>query len=270
MGLGQDVAQLQSLRVGRLTILSNHPVLDQVARDIAAGVDPLALPDRDIRLFVGSHRKFHTALFGPGLRIGLQTEHFFDDAGAAMWRRQRRWRTLQQVLRFHVVLDLSPANRPLYTWLPAALQRRVVFGAHIFPSHPVAAQPGQHPWFVFYGEVNARRASVLASLTPGTCAVLPKGTYGPGLDAAIKASAGVANVHFNDGTYTEYPRLLSAYLAGKPFVSETLGAGLVAGQDYGCLGTPIGPQDADRIFATFRDGFAARHRLTDLLRKLAR
>ena len=39
------------ITINRLTILSSHPILDQVAADIAKGIEVEALPDKDIVVY---------------------------------------------------------------------------------------------------------------------------------------------------------------------------------------------------------------------------
>lgn len=108
----------------------------------------------------------------------------------------------------------------------------------------------------------------LAGLPKDHCDLLSE-TYGTDLHKAICDSRGVVNIHFADGIYTEYPRLLSSYLAGKPVLSEKLGAELVEGRDYGTLGQDHTDHQLRTIFSSFCSGFAARHRLTDFLRRIA-
>ncbi|MDF3854695.1 hypothetical protein ACDP63_14375 [Paracoccus sp. P2] len=254
-------------KLGSLTVFSNHPVLDQFARDMLAGIRAENLPAARINLYVGIHRKFGPALFRRGLRLGLQTEHYFDENGRTMWRKPRPRRLLKQLLFYHLILDLSPANAPYYRWLPRFLRRRVLFGPHVFPCRPVPYRAGQRPP-VFFGAINDRRAKILAGLPKDHCDLLSE-TYGTDLHKAICDSRGVVNIHFADGIYTEYPRLLSSYLAGKPVLSEKLGAELVEGRDYGTLGQDHTDHQLRTIFSSFCSGFAARHRLTDFLRRIA-
>ena len=47
-----------NISINRLTIFSCHPILDQVAADIAKGIDVEALPDKDIVVCIGAHKRF--------------------------------------------------------------------------------------------------------------------------------------------------------------------------------------------------------------------
>lgn len=259
---------LQHLKVGTLSIISNHLVLNQVARDIFSGIDEASLPSKKISLYIGAHRKFGQALSTSDMRIGVQTEHYFDDSGLPMWRRQRRWRTIQQCLRYDAILDLSIANKPHYAWLPRFLREKVIYGPHIFPCHPAQYHRGTQEELVFFGSVNDRRAALLENLPQGYVSVLDD-KFGCDLTEAISQSSGVLNLHYVDRVYTEYPRLLSSYVSGKTFISERLSSDLLAGTDYGLIGTHYTDEELESIFRRFRDGFAAGHKISDFINRIA-
>lgn len=259
------MADCERFRLGRLTLVSNHPVLDQLARDMLAGVDPEQLPDRDICLYVGIHRNYKIDLFDHQFRVGMQTEQYFDENERPL-RGPERFRTLlKYMLLFDVILDLSIANRPRYSRLPGWMRRKVHFGPHIFPSRPVSYRPGLKMQASFFGWVNERRSEILHALPPDYYQLLPEHTYGAKLFDAIATSSGVLNVHFLEGIYSEYPRLLTAYIAGKPFISERLSRDVLHEIEYAVIGREYTPEQLGSIFTAFRDGFAARHKLTDFL-----
>lgn len=260
---------LQCLKVGTLSIISNHPVLNQVARDIFSGIDEASLHRKNISLYIGTHRKFGRALSTRDFKIGLQTEHYFDDAGQAMWRRQRHWRTIQQCLRYDAILDLSIANKPHYAWLPKFLREKVTYGPYIFPCHPVNYCKGTQSELVFFGSINERRASLLEKLPEGYVAVLGD-KFGGELRKAILQSRGVLNLHYVDRIYTEYPRLLSCYLSGKVFFSEKLSRDLQAGIDYGLIDRKYTDEDIECIYQRFKYGFAYRHKVVDFINRIAK
>lgn len=262
------MAKLQELRIGSLSLLSGHPVLDQFARDLAAGVDPENLPSKPVTVYVGLHRKYGLRRLRRGKRVVLQTEHYFDADGQPMWRRMKRWRTFLAVLLAHHVLDLSVANRPHYDFLPAPLRRRVRFGPHVFPCHQPPHQPGQTPAFLFFGELNARRQALIDALPAGMAQLAPHGTFGEDLQRLVTDASGILNLHFVDGRYSEIPRLLSACLAGKPVMSEPLGDGLVAGREYLALGQAASAETARNIHHGFWVHFAERHGFARYLRGL--
>jgi len=258
-----DLMAVKVLKLASLRVFSKHPVLDQFASDMVSGIDPRNLPTKRINLYIGVHRSYGLALFRRGVRIGVQTEHYFDENGTVMWARHSRAAAIKNLILYHRILDLSPANHKFYQRLPGFLRRRVIYGPYIFPCHPVEHQPGTGS-FVFYGGQNDRRDRALSSLPDGYCKALFK-VYGAPLSTEISKSKGVVNIHITDGIYTEYPRLLSAYIHGKPLISEALSSDLVAGVDYGEIGKPYSPCDLRNIFTDFRESYALRYRLTDFL-----
>ena len=266
--MGFFMARLQKLRLSTLTVLSDHPVLNQVAQDLLTGVDPAELPRRKIRVFIGLHRKYGLHYLRPGAKISLQTEHYFDADGRAMWRKMKRWRTFRAALFSHCILDLSAANAPHYDFLPGFLRRRVHFGPHIFPSHQPGFTPGQVPGFLFYGEVNDRRQALLDALPEGTARLAPPQSFGADLQRLILAADGVLNLHYAEGRYSEMPRLLSACLAGKAVMSERLGPELEMGRDYLAPGPLPRAEEIRGIYEGFWKNFAALHSFTAFLRRV--
>lgn len=203
---------------GKLRIISRHPVLDQVAIDISENIsDPetMALP---VNVYVGAHkfRKKHILKNGYNLRI--QTEHFFDQSGRTMWRKQSKLRILRHVLLYDRILDLFEHNRAAYQWLPSRLRSKVDFGPYIFPNAKIDYSGHSIDKVVFYGSVNQRRSQKLASIPDGLVHCVDSGTFGDPLNQTIKNHLAVLNVHFSEGVYTEYPRILSAYLRGKTVI----------------------------------------------------
>lgn len=250
------------IKLHRLVLLSCHPVLDQVAQDIARGVAPEALPELDIVVCVGAHKRFKGLRRRTGIKVCIQTEHFFDANGKPLWRKRRWGRILTNLLMCDHLLDLSPYNEPAYRWMPRWLRKNVVFGPKIFPSKPVNQSHGNGK-AVFYGALNKRREAQLSAHDDYT--TLGKDVFGPALDVAIAQASAVLNVHFSEGVYTEYPRLLSAYLAGKPLVSEGLSPELIAGRHYLALGVPLNTDALASVFDNFSAEFAAKNRFTDFL-----
>lgn len=260
--------QLRTEKIRRLTLFSRHPVLDQVAEDIARGVDPEQLPDMDINVYVGIHKRYGRAMWRPGFKIGIQTEHYFDAEGRKLWRCGKRWRLLKDLLIYDRILDLSPANKVNYTWLPKFLLKRIVFGPFIFPSNPIDFFPASNSRLAFFGCINERRRDILTSLPADSIHILPDESFGSILSETIRQYNAVLNIHYNDGKFSEFPRLLFAYLEGKVVVSEELGAELKAGIHYVKLNEYDRCQDLQPIFCAFRDEFAARYRFTDFLRNI--
>ncbi len=251
------------IKINRLILLSNHPVLDQLAEDIAAGVLPEALPLRDIVVCIGAHKRFPGLMKRSAFKICLQTEHIFDANAQPLWFKPRRWiRLVTNLFICNFLLDLSPHNKRAYRWLPSSLRKKIIFGPKIFPSKPVSYSPGNGK-FVFYGALNDRRKALLNGNESFT--VLDNGAYGAQLVRKIAEASAVLNVHFASGVYTEYPRLLSAYLAGKPLISEMLSHELEPGRHYLLFGETIKVEEMKYIFEKFSEEFALNNRFTDFL-----
>ncbi len=258
---------MQEITKGNLRFYSRHPTLDQVAHDIAHGIsDPktLALP---VNIYVGTQKFRRTHLRRPGHHLGLQTEHFFDETGRQMWRRQKWFRTLRNAVMYDRILDLSTFNRPNYQWLPKPLLSKIDFGPFIFPKGSFAFTPCTIPKALFYGYVNDRRATLLNEIAPDLVDLAPLDTFGTALERAIQDHMAVLNIHFTDGIYTEYPRLLSAYLQGKAIISEKLGSDLHPGRHYVPLEHISQTDRYAAIFKNFDQDFAQRHTLDAYLQR---
>jgi len=260
--LAAEVAQ------GDVVLCAHHPILRDLAATLAgAGFN---LPrGRAIEVLVGAH-DFARGRAPGRLRIALQTEQLADARGSPLWA-ARLGRELGGMLgRCDAVIDLSPFNAPAYDRLPAADRARVVFGPFIFPDHAPAFDPGTGPELVFFGAINPRRAAALERIAARRpVRVLPPGTFGAALMAALAPAAGVLNLHYAEGTYTEAPRLLTALLAGKPVYSEPLAPPLEVGRHY--LAPDAAACDATRAaaFAALRDEVAAAFRFSDGLARAA-
>ena len=263
------MGKLQKLRLGRLTVLSCHPVLDQVARDLVAGLRVDSLPDTRITVYVGLHRKFGIHRFRLGKRVAIQTEHYFDADGRKMWRKMKRWRTLIAAILNHRIMDLSASNHPHYDFLPAILRQRVSFGPEIFPCAPPEFRPGTDGSFLFFGEINERRRLLIMAQPSGMVDVARPGTFSDDLQHLMARASGILNLHYAEGRYSEMPRLLAACLAGKVIMSEPLGDELVQGRDYLALGHYPSENQARMVFENFWRNFAIHHRFSDFLRNVA-
>lgn len=238
---------------GRLTMLSRHDTLDQLARDMLDGLPRDFQPRRRVCVIVGTHSDFRYLPLWPGFRVGIQTEQFLDADGTPLWGQHKRKMArnlLATLRRLDVMLDINPANEPWYdaAGLPARERAKLRFGPAIFPSEPRLRVPGQGD--LFFGNVNDRRRTVLDGLAHRAVEVVPAGVYGDALAARLRAADTVLNIHFAEGTYTEAPRLLTAYLAGKPVLSELLAPPFVAGEHYLPL-TDTGTLDLDQVHAAF-------------------
>ncbi|MGB1234748.1 MAG: hypothetical protein ACPG5U_03320 [Planktomarina sp.] len=244
-------------------LFSRHPVLSQLAKDIASGIaDPrvLSLP---IDIYVGIH-SFKWFRVRPGrYSIGLQAEHYFDVTGRIVQPGPKRSKVLSSALVFNRILDLSVGNQPVYDWLPAKLKSKIDFGPHIFPKHDISFDVHNSPDLAFFGALNDRRAKVIAS-SSSPVRQASNQIYGKDLTNFIKSCRAVLNVHYLDGIYTEYPRLLTAYLEGKVIVSDQLEL-LRAKQHYIPVEDISDPKFDGNIFDQFKREIAQTHTFEDYL-----
>ena len=248
---------LQIQRNGKVQFLSKHPTVDQLAREISVGLDPAFLPQHSrVLIYVGVHKRFGLDFFRPGFKVAVQTEQFLDQAGNSLWGQRKKnlknniFRALQ---RADVFLDINPQNMPFYDsfTLTQSQRRKLHFGPHIFPQVASRFNPGISPKYAFFGGVKERRKMVLETVQNVDIALIPEGTYGDELYQHISQSKGVANIHFEQGIYTESPRLLTAYLNGKVVLSEELAAPFVSGVHYIPLDDAAVDWDHKAIFERF-------------------
>lgn len=216
-----------------LTLVATHPVLQDVAHDLLRSWGAAGALARPVVLHVGAHRSERLPDLEGALQIGIQTEQMYDEGGHKLWKAFGKARLSRMVQQFDIVLDLSGANAPAYDLLPPEERAKIRFGPWIFPTDPPPPRVPGHG-LLFVGAVNDRRALALAAL--GDLAVrVPDGTFGPAVAAALEEAGGLLNLHYEDGVYSEYPRLLKAVLAGRAVWSERLAAPLVEGVHYFAL-----------------------------------
>lgn len=229
---------LNKTRQKRVDFISTQPALmdfcDDLRRSLQHSEEAL---NSNIKLLVGLHKRPPMRFYLPGFKLGIQTEQLVDDNGHVMWGSKKK--SLNRIRRAlkscDAILDLSESNRPVYESLLGykANQCELFFGPHIFPDRAVELDSVSSGKVIFFGTVKkSRRADVLESLNPAKFQILPEGTFGYDLKKHISSCSAILNVHFQDGVYTESPRLLSAYLSGKPFVSEALGRPFEKGIHY--------------------------------------
>jgi hypothetical protein len=251
-------------RNGGLRFVARHPILSEIA-DQLASFDLGDLVARHAAIYVGAH-SFTKRLLPPGFKIGLQTEHFYDQTGAKLWGLPSRAAILRWALQYDILLDVSPLNAPAYEFLPGSLRRKIKFGPHLFPD-TLPAYAGSSGDLIFFGAMNDRRRAEIAKLGQlQSLQVLPYGTHGQALQAQITRAGGIVNLHFSAGVYSEYPRLLTAALAGKAVWSDPLAQPLICGQHYFALTDRPSLAEQSAVYDRFCSAFAAKHRLSDFLR----
>lgn len=219
---------------GNITFLSKHPVLHQVSRDILQGISPdFDFPEK-LTVYCGIHKKFGLQFLRRGKKLGIQSEHFVDQSGNILWKMEKVFPFVKRNFhRFDRVLDLNKNNDCVYENHAFEDREKITFGPYIFPRSLIDYVPGKSGKLLFFGSARkGRRKEILGSLNSDSVEILPEGTYGETLTSALKDCRGVLNIHFDQGVYAEYPRLLTAILAGKPVASEELGDDLIAGQHF--------------------------------------
>ncbi|SDD81719.1 hypothetical protein SAMN05421538_102502 [Paracoccus isoporae] len=237
------------------------PILTQVGRDICNGLRLDAA--QEMTMFIGAQ------LFEPppdtrGLRIGLQTEHFFDESGAALWSRFPPRMIGAVIQRYDVLIEMSFCNAPLYAHLPPELRRKVAFGPYIYPDFQPDFRPGTGRPVFFGTPTDRRKARIRGMRKRLKIDRMPRGTFSETLAGVLEPASAVINIHLKEGRYTEYPRMLSAYLNGKMVLSEPLASPLQMGVHYADLDAAFDPSQAETLFRNF-SAFARRFRSSTLL-----
>lgn len=252
---------LRKISAHNVDLYSGHRVLRDFSHDLARCLSgPLSQP---VDVYVGVHAVDRPTDTGR-LRIGIQTEQFLDSSGRPLWRFPRERFRRRFASFYDILLDLSPLNAPAYDFLAPDLRAKLRFGPHIFPATPVAADFQPSPP-LFFGSLNDRRRDLLAELQgKRPVEVAPHGTFGRSLDALIARQGAVLNLHFSDGVYAEYPRILKAYLRGKAVLSEPLSPPLLPGQHYFDLAAEPTGASTEALFRNLAE-FAARHSFQSFL-----
>ena len=249
---------------GKLHFHSRHPVLDDIAKTFSK-YNFKKVVCKNVHIYVGVH-KFRHHVLPKGLNIGVQTEQFFDENGKKLWRHTSWIKVLRQVIQYDITLDLSPANRPAYRFLPKFLRDRIVFGPKIFPDDDIEFVASKNDELVFFGGLSARRSQIIQKLSSRyKILTIKNGTFGDELFSSTKDSFGVLNLHHDTGIYTEIPRLLTAYLNGKPVYSEELGRPLVEGRHYLPIDSELNETKAKEVFQQFKLEFVNNNLFSNFL-----
>ena len=242
---------------GNVSVHSPHKILDQLGRHILEGLAADDFIDADdVLILVGCHHDFGLSVQRDSFRIGIQTEQFIDQKGNEMWGMLRTPKAVAGLLRnlacVDAMLDINISNSAWWDAQDLSVQDRAKlhFGPRIFPSEPRRFQGNKNGENLFFGDLSGRRGGALKTLQPGKVKILPTGTYGGDLMLELDKAAAVVNVHFEHGVYTEAPRLLSAYLAGKPVISEELDRPFVEGKHYLAL-QGYDPASFENVYHSF-------------------
>ena len=247
---------------GGIRLVAKHPLLVDFAEDLSRGL-PINTSLKGT-VVIGGHYDVPRRDSEP--LILIQTEHYLDAAGQPMFRVAGNQMKRRFVDHFDHILDLSLANPPAYTFLRPKKQRKITFGPYVFPSTPVPRSPGGRG-LAFAGNVNGRRAEIIASLGDAVIRI-PQRTWGIDVHRAFCEAEAILNIHYIDSIVTEAPRLLKAYMAGKPVVSEELASPLQMGRHAIGLHTQFSSADLDAVFDAFDHEIARKFRFISYLEEV--
>lgn len=224
-------------QLGNLFVFAKHPILVDVSKLLVNGLDldeMLKISSR-VNIFVGVHQfdKEDLSSF-QGLNIGVQTEHFFDEDGKKLWGVNIFYQTIRALSALDCLIDFSHANRKAYARLPNFLiKSKIIFGPYIFPKKNVFVSDDENDDLVFIGAINQRRSDALEGIEHmGHPINRVQGVHGDDALSLIAKSKALIKLHFEDGVYSEWPRILMAYLSGKIIISEKLSSDLIPGRHY--------------------------------------
>lgn len=205
-----------------LVAFSKRAVLDQICFDLFDGLPTHLEFDEKISLYCGIHNNLFPLYFlARGVKIGIQTEQLFDQAGIVFDRalNKRALRNIEIALnKCDFILDISKTNQPFYNDHP--LKHKVICGPHFFPHVPRPFNRGNKGTLLFTGTMTERRKYVLGQIR--NYSIDHRSAHKDELRDLMVEYGGIANIHSLDLVYTETPRLVTAALNGKVFVSETL------------------------------------------------
>ena len=237
--------------------ISPHPILNELCRDICTGLHNDSFRGQKlIWVFCGAHKSFPIFRFLPGKHLYIQTEQLSDINGRRLWgiRNRNIVKNIKANLKkSHVFLDINTNNRDFYNHLDIdeSDKLKIVVGPYIFPSLEVPFCPAsERNKLIFFGSMNERRSRIINNISlkfSNEINVIPEKTYGKRLQTEIRNCSAVVNIHYDEGTYTEVPRVLSTYLKGKPIVSETLAEPFKKNIHYANL-NDLSERDDEAIF----------------------
>lgn len=221
---------LYTINHGKITHSYDHATTKEIVDLIVTSSSTQGLPFCD--LFWGIHR-IVPPIKRNRPRIGVQTEQLYDQLGDQMWRQITFQSLIKKFLYYDRIIDINPTNWRAYQNLPKFLKQRVIVGPYIFPSEPCEYKISQDGYVVFFGSLNERRQRIISELQRLLpVKVVPKNTYGVELDEHIGNATAILNIHYADGVYSEYPRILKAVLSGKVLISDELDSNLKANMHY--------------------------------------
>lgn len=218
-----------------------------------------------LNVYVGIHQWRHDKLPRSRVNIGVQTEQYFDQNGKRLWGLRSDFDPHIYVAKFDVVLDLSRFNAKAYERVKGI--DKVLFGPYIFPQSERQFKGPESDEIVFIGTNKYRRTSIIAAMklqTDWNIKVISD-QYFDQSRSTIEKCIGLLNVHYQEGVYAEWPRILMAYKSGKPLLSEPLGEPMDEGVHYYGLDQDVSMLDGISVFGRINADIATKYRFIDFL-----
>jgi hypothetical protein len=224
--------------------------------------------ENQIAIYVGIHEWINDDINNGCTNIGIQTEQLFDVNQKKLRGYTSSLLTKFYLNKFDYIIDLSDLNKPGYS-LSKSEVNRVIFGPYIFSHRDKHCKErgckANSSKLLFIGKPNERRNNILKEYYSTNDYELINGLFFNDLDEKIQESTGLINIHYEDGIYTEWPRLLLAFENNKITYSEKLSAPLKLGYHYADLVRPIKPSEERKIFENFESDIASKHQFKNLI-----
>lgn len=220
-------------KFNNITFISMHPVLDDICRQIIMSIDGTFKTKKKIIIYFGIHKKIslYDFIFRKGFKIGVQTEQFYDANGNALWALTEKniKHTSTNCKRVNLILDLSYNNKKFY---PTKASSKIVFGPYIFPKKNYNFKPGNNEKSIFVGYIKGQNRTNKIKKYKDNIETLDKNLFGTDLSNKISPFKSMTNIHFQEGIYTEYPRILLSILEGKVLYSDKLSSEFIESKHY--------------------------------------
>ena len=200
-------------QIGEVCFYAKHQVLRELILMILQQADiPL---DKNINVFIGIHHWLTDSLPKNTVNIGIQTEQLFDAKGKKLWGSLPDNHLRVACLKFDVLLDFTEFNNSAYKDFDK--YNRVVFGPYIFSKEIKLPTREKFSEIYFVGAMNERREKIISELSRHYSVKIVKNEFGEQLNESLSRGAAILNIHFQEGVYAEWPRILLAYVNGKIF-----------------------------------------------------
>jgi hypothetical protein len=184
-----------------------------------------------LHVYIGAHQWIFDALPKSSINIGIQTEQYYDQNGKKLWGYRPKFFSYLLFNKFDYLIDYSSFNDLAYGRIKDS--KRIFFGPYLFPDQAKSYLTSSNNLLLFVGDMSSRRREVLSSLQPRQKKVnFIKDKFYEALIPELNRCEGIINIHHQNGVYTEWPRILMAYVSGKVIFSESLGHPLVSGTHY--------------------------------------